>query len=90
MLTGEYYTPEPEFVDSEPPVDMPNNDVIDADYKEIHTESDMEESFAEDNAEDSIEPLSEYAIPDEVEDMGVPADEVLNKLNEIQTLVRGR
>lgn len=83
VLTGEYYTPEPEFVDSEPPVDMPNNDVIDADYKEIHTESDMEESFAEDNAEDSIEPLSEYAIPDEVEDMGVPDSErALDEQNE--------
>ena len=83
VLTGEYYTPEPEFIDPEPPVDMPNNDVIDADYKEIHAERDMEESFAEDNAEDSIEPLSEYAIPDEVEDMGIPDSErALDEQNE--------
>lgn len=58
VLTGEYYTPEPEYVDTEPPKDLPEReDIIDTDYVEV---------------DDSEEKLDEFAIPDEVEDMGIP------------------
>ena len=83
VLTGEYYTPEPEFVDDEPPMDMPGEDVIDANYKEIDSDEDKTDSYAEDFSEDIIEPLDEYAIPSEVDDMGTPDNKrALDEQNE--------
>ena len=73
VLTGEYYTPEPEFVDAEPPKDLPESeDIIDADYVEMDAYDEEVDSFSEGIADDSIEELDEFAIPDEVGDMGIP------------------
>ena len=73
VLTGEYYTPEPEFVDAEPPKDLPESeDIIDADYVEMDAYDEEVDSFSEGIANDSIEELDEFAIPDEVGDMGIP------------------
>lgn len=73
VLTGEYYTPEHEFVDAEPPKDLPESeDIIDADYVEMDAYDEEVDSFSEGIANDSIEELDEFAIPDEVGDMGIP------------------
>ncbi|HCJ08621.1 MAG TPA: helicase [Lachnospiraceae bacterium] len=73
VLTGEYYTPEPEYVDTEPPKDLPESeDIIDADYEEINDYDEKVDSFSEGSADESVEELDEFAIPDEVEDMGIP------------------
>ena len=73
VLTGEYYTPEHEFVDAEPPKDLPESeDIIDADYVEMDAYDEEVDSFSEGIANDSNEELDEFAIPDEVGDMGIP------------------
>ena len=61
VLTGEYYTPEHEFVDAEPPKDLPESeDIIDADYVEMDAYDEEVDSFSEGIANDSIEELDDF------------------------------
>ena len=73
VLTGEYYTPEPMSIEEEYTEEIDaSDDVIDTDYKDISEDDDRDIAFDEANTEEETETLDEFAIPDEVDDMGIP------------------